>query len=118
MMEHRGIWEPCDDVHHIWGGQGRRLDVRSNLVGVNSEGHHERHHGTRGLQNEFTTLCLIAKLAMSKRMGDTLEFHYADLQNACGHPILCYIDSVSFADEWLETERKKLESLIRSMECE
>ena len=114
----RGIWEPHDEIHHLHCGQRRRPDIRSNLIAVSKEGHSGRHDGIRGEENRYTCLCLMAKWHKSLKMGNTLEFHHADLVDAFGHLILPHVDCVTFADEWLETERRKLESLIRSMECE
>ncbi len=113
----RGLWEPHEEIHHIWSF-GRRPDIRSNLVGVNSAGHWERHHGTKGEQPEYTCLCLLAKWHKSMKIGNYLEFYHDDLRTAAGRMILPYVDGVTFDDDWLETERLKLESLIRSLETE
>ena len=117
-MERRGKWEPYEEIHHIHTGQHRRRDLRSNLIAVNSEGHDGRHNGVRGEEARYTCLCLIAKWRKSLEIGNLLEFHHGDLVDAFGHLILPHIDCVTFDDEWLENERLKLESLIRSIESE
>lgn len=114
----QGVWEPMQECHHIFSGQNRRPDNRSNLIGLNSDAHFERHHGTKGIQNHITVLCLLAKWNKSLKIGNYLEFHHDDLREAAGRNILPYIEAVTFTDEWLETERRKLESLIRTLESE
>lgn len=117
-MERRGTWENFREIHHIFAGQHRRRDLLSNLIGVNSEGHDGRHRGIRGEAAPYTCLCLLAKWRKSLQIGNYMEFHHDDLVDAAGHLILPYIDFVSFEDEWLENERRKLESLVRSIESE
>lgn len=92
--------------------------MRSNIIGVSSAGHYGKHFGIREEGKRYIALCLIAKWHKSLKIGNYLEFHHDDLREAAGRNILPYIEAVTFADEWLETERRKLESLIRTLESE
>ena len=118
MIYGQGVWEPMEECHHIFSGQNRRPDNRSNLIGLNSDAHFERHHGTKGIQNDITVLCLMAKRVKSIKIGNALEFHYDDLRNSCGHNLLPIIEGVRFRDAGLEEMRGRLEDIIRTLESE
>lgn len=113
-----GLWEKHEEIHHIFGGCGRRPDLRSNLIGVSSVLHYERHHGIKGMQNEITTLCLLSKWKKSQKIGNTLEFWYEDLRKAHGPCLLPIIEAVRFSDAFVESERVKLEHVIRNIESD
>lgn len=119
QIEHVGLLEPAADVHHIFG-RGKYGDVWSNLIAVNKAGHDERHHGTKGREAEFTALCLMAKWAKHHQrlwhFAGTLDWDYDSLRRAAPHNIAVIVESVRFADEFVEVGRKNLLAVLEDLE--
>lgn len=113
-IERSGQQEP-GEIHHIFKLGGRH-DCWTNLIGVNAAGHDGRHNGMRGEGGPFTVLCLMAKLSKAAVTGNALEFNPFRLIECAGHYILPTIQAVKFEDEFLETRRRQLESLISEIE--
>lgn len=84
--------------HHIWGGNGRRYDVQSNLCGLNWV---EHKCFTDKMPNQGLTLCCLAKARKARALGDPSEFSLAEIDAVAGKSTLATIAGYDFEGDSL-----------------